>query len=490
VFLWACAEVRVVFRKFATADEDAVSVSVCAVGVDVTDVFEGVDAGFEVDVNVVADVDAVVTASAVGVVDCVVVSASPPTASLSEFVDAVEEVAPQVPVVVVANGTRSAARVLEAGVDEVVDVSQAGAGELLAHRVARAVEYAGSRRALGEAEEFFEQALDSMMDVFYVFDETGRCQYWNSAFEDVTGLSPAELEGRPAPDFVVREDRERFARAIAVILENGAATVEVDLETADGEALPYEMTGALLTDADGNPVGFSGVGRDVSGRERRERELRRQAEQLSVLNRVLRHDIRTTANIVAGYAENLPDEIAEAGEIAEAAHDLVDLGERARELERAFETDVTKKPFDLSGHLERTVADLDEAYDAEFSLFAPDQLTVSVSDRVPHVFENVLENAAEHNEGATQRVDVVAREEQGEEASFAHVEVHDDGPGIPEHERAVFDATAETPLSHSDGLGLWLVNWLVDDEGGTVDVETNADGTTVTIRLPLDDSGD
>ena len=70
---------------------------------------------------------------------------------------------------------------------------------------------------------------------------------------------------------------------------------------------------------------------------------------------------------------------------------------------------------------------------------------------------------------------------------FALVEVHDDGPGIPEHERAVFDATAETPLSHSDGLGLWLVNWLVDDEGGDVTVETDVDGTTVTIRLPLAD---
>jgi PAS domain S-box-containing protein len=311
-------------------------------------------------------------------------------------------------------------------------------------------------------------------------------QYWNSAFEDVMGLDASALDGRAAPDFVVREDRERIARAIAVVLETGAATVEVDLETADGEAVPYELTGALLTDAEGNPVGFSGVGRDVSGRERRERELRRQAEQLSVLNRVLRHDIRTTANIVAGYAENLPDGVSEATQIAEAAHDLVALGERARELERAFETDVTKKPFDLAQHLERTVESLDETYDATFSLFAPDELVVSVSDRVPFVFENVLENAAEHNQGETQRVDVVAREqEEGDGRMVAHVEVHDDGPGIPEHEREVFDATAETPLSHSDGLGLWLVNWIADDEGGDVEVETDDDGTTVTIVLPL-----
>nr|WP_275690778.1 PAS domain-containing sensor histidine kinase [Halorubellus sp. JP-L1] len=412
--------------------------------------------------------------------------------SLSAFVDAVAEVASRVPVVVVTHGgDGGVSGALAAGADEVVDVTRAGAGEVLAHRVERAVAYAGSRRALGEAESFFEQALDSMMDAFYVFDDSGRCRYWNSALADVTGLGDAELEGRPAPEFVVREDRERIARAIAIILEQGAATVEVDLETAAGEARPYELTGTRLSDGDGEPVGFCGVGRDVSGRERRERELRRQAEQLSVLNRVLRHDIRTTANIVAGYAETLPDEIEAAEEIAAAAHDLVALGERARELERAFETDVTKKPFDLAPHLRRTVEGLEEPYDAAFSTFAPEALWVSVSDRIPFVFENVLENAAEHNEGDTQRVDVVAREEHPADGdAMAVVEVHDDGPGIPEHEREVFDATAETPLSHSDGLGLWLVNWLVEDEGGSVDVTTDASGTSVTVRLPLADDRD
>ncbi|WP_227132522.1 PAS domain S-box protein [Halorubellus salinus] len=474
------------FREFASDDGATGGASVCAVGVDVSGLLPAFD------VNAVADVDAVVTAAAVGVVDCVVVGSDPPTASLSGFVDAVDEVAKRVPVVVVTHGGDGAvADALAAGADEVVDVTRADAGDVLAHRVHRAVEYAGSRRALGKAEEFFEQALDSMMDAFYVFDETGRCRYWNSAFADVTGLSDAELEGRPAPDFVVNADRERIARAIAVILETGAATVEVDLETATGDAAPYELTGTRLTDADGDVIGFCGVGRDVSGRERRERELRRQAEQLSVLNRVLRHDIRTTANIVAGYAETLPDHLSAADEIAEAAHDLVALGERARELERAFETDVTKKPFDLGAHLRRTVDDLEDTYDATFSTFAPNALWVSVSDRVPFVFENVLENAAEHNEGDTQRVDVVAREEHPRDGGpWAVVEVHDDGPGIPEHEREVFDATAETPLSHSDGLGLWLVNWLVEDEGGTVTVDTGPEGTVVVVRLPLADEDD
>jgi PAS domain S-box-containing protein len=475
-----------VFREFASGAEATAGVSVCAVGVDVSGLLPGYD------VNAVADVDAVVTAAAVGVVDCVVVGFDPPTASLSTFVAAVDEVASRVPVVVVTHGgSGRVAAALDAGADEVVDVTREAPGAVLAHRVDRAVEFVGSRRALGKAEEFFEQALDSMMDAFYVFDETGRCQFWNAALAEVTGRDDAELEGRPGPEFVVREDRERMARAIAVILETGAATVEVDLETADGDAVPFEMTGTRLTDAAGETVGFCGVGRDVSGRERRERELRRQAEQLSVLNRVLRHDIRTTANIVAGYAETLPDEIAEAEYIAEAAHDLVALGERARELERAFETDVTKKPYDLAPHLRRTVDALTDAYDADFSVFAPEALWVSVSDRIPFVFENVLENAAEHNEGDTQRVDVVAREERtSEEDAVAVVEVHDDGPGIPEHEREVFDATAETPLSHSDGLGLWLVNWLVEDEGGAVAVDTDDAGTTVEIRLPLAEPAD
>jgi signal transduction histidine kinase len=65
--------------------------------------------------------------------------------------------------------------------------------------------------------------------------------------------------------------------------------------------------------------------------------------------------------------------------------------------------------------------------------------------------------------------------------------VADDGPGFTDAELAVHaDAEAtETALRHSDGVGLWLVRWIVDAYDGDVTVENGDDcGAVVTVRLP------
>jgi two-component sensor histidine kinase len=53
----------------------------------------------------------------------------------------------------------------------------------------------------------------------------------------------------------------------------------------------------------------------------------------------------------------------------------------------------------------------------------------------------------------------------------------------------VLETGRETPLEHGEGLGLWLVNWIVTGLGGTVTANTD-DGTTVRLSLPVADEED
>ncbi|MGM0399219.1 MAG: ATP-binding protein, partial [Halobacteriota archaeon] len=63
--------------------------------------------------------------------------------------------------------------------------------------------------------------------------------------------------------------------------------------------------------------------------------------------------------------------------------------------------------------------------------------------------------------------------------------VEDDGPGIPDHEKAVLREGEETPLAHGSGLGLWLVYWIVTMNGGRLEISDNEPrGTVVEIDLP------
>jgi len=47
----------------------------------------------------------------------------------------------------------------------------------------------------------------------------------------------------------------------------------------------------------------------------------------------------------------------------------------------------------------------------------------------------------------------------------------------------VVNAGEETPLEHGKGLGLWLVNWVVTQYGGSFQLSAD-DGTVATLRLP------
>jgi signal transduction histidine kinase len=97
----------------------------------------------------------------------------------------------------------------------------------------------------------------------------------------------------------------------------------------------------------------------------------------------------------------------------------------------------------------------------------------------------LLENAVKHNPGSDPRVEATVRED----GEWIDVSITDDGPGIDELERRVVTAGDETALEHGSGLGLWLVNWIVTQYGGSFQIGPRADGngTAATIRLPAFD---
>ncbi len=66
-----------------------------------------------------------------------------------------------------------------------------------------------------------------------------------------------------------------------------------------------------------------------------------------------------------------------------------------------------------------------------------------------------------------------------------HLSVADDGPGIPPAEIDVVTGETDiTQLTHGSGLGLWLVNWMIDSYGGSVSFARSAiGGSHVEITL-------
>ncbi|MGL6236155.1 MAG: HAMP domain-containing sensor histidine kinase [Segniliparus sp.] len=118
---------------------------------------------------------------------------------------------------------------------------------------------------------------------------------------------------------------------------------------------------------------------------------------------------------------------------------------------------------------------------------APTPVTAD-SAALARVVRNLLDNAARY---ASSRVDVSVRS-RGPEAVLV---VADDGPGIPEDDRArVFERFVRLGADRSrqaggTGLGLAIVAEIVAAHGGTAAIaDTPGGGTTITVVLPHDTS--
>jgi len=267
-----------------------------------------------------------------------------------------------------------------------------------------------------------------------------------------------------------------------------------DLEAVDGMTLTgvveeqqrvYDVMSSTLSDYHDRVVGYVLRFRDVTDRHTYE-------QRLKVANRVLRHDLRNRMNVIRGWADELDDhespEVRNAGRrITTTADELIELGEQVRDLvETADYVGEATESVDLHAHITPVVERVRNDYP---DVTVETDLVTGVSVRVPHAklltisVRNLLENAVEHND--TDRPWVRLSVQPATDADdYTRLHVADNGPGIPDAERAVLRRGTETPLKHGSGLGLWLVHWTATAAGGTVTFEPNEPrGSVVTLAL-------
>ena len=105
------------------------------------------------------------------------------------------------------------------------------------------------------------------------------------------------------------------------------------------------------------------------------------------------------------------------------------------------------------------------------------------ANRIKRVVLNLCRNAVEAVTGsADARLTVLT----ARRADRVHIEIADNGPGIPEEiADTAFDPFVTHGKEHGTGLGLAIAKKIVEDHGGTIDFTTAAGhGTTFTIELP------
>jgi signal transduction histidine kinase len=149
-----------------------------------------------------------------------------------------------------------------------------------------------------------------------------------------------------------------------------------------------------------------------------------------------------------------------------------------------------REPLDLDDLVSCTVADYGQARVTVHASVSP-MIVDGDRDGLRRVVVNLIDNAVRYAR-TTVAVSLTPGAHTGAQAT-AHLEVADDGPGIPAHERPrVFDRFYRVGGSRSrdsggTGLGLSIVRDLVRAHGGTVRLADNKPGLRAIVTLPVAD---
>ena len=303
--------------------------------------------------------------------------------------------------------------------------------------------------------------------------------YVNDAFTDLTGYDSETALGQNC-QFLQgpNTDPEAVEELRTAISEQEPITTELLNYRADGTPFWNEVTVTPVEDERGDVTHFVGFQRDVTERARHER-------LISVLNRVLRHNLRNKTNVILGQASHLSETLSgqtseAAGTIQAAATELAALSETAHDLETAVNEQPAPEQRDVVPVVESAIESCREGLEAgTVQVETPSTARALVPARLDLAVTELLENALEHagsDPAISVRVDT-------DETGDVRIAVGDDGPGLAEHEQAILNRGSETPLEHGSGLGLSLVSWVTTSVGGRVAADVD-DGTTVTIYLP------
>lgn len=323
-------------------------------------------------------------------------------------------------------------------------------------------------------DDLFELIGDPVVE-FELVDTVPVVRAVNPAFSAVFGYQAEEIVGNSLNEYVVPESEtdqsELFDRRTSDGKHNTGIVTRV---TTDG---PREFFyRGLPVSQDGARYGFA-IYTDVTDQRRYERHFR-------VIHRLLRHDLRNSLQVVAGYAEEVTTQaqqpaVAEHGEtILEQVRRLLSVGEETRIIEKVLLNDTETAPVDVAAHCRSAVDSYATAYsEASFETDVPETVHVEGIKWVRNAIESLVENAVIHG-GVEPTVRVTVRRRQDE----VIVDVSDDGPGIPRELRGpVFEDEDITQLRHNRGIGLWLVRWVIEACGGRLGYD-RVDGWT-TVRL-------
>ncbi|NUE03927.1 PAS domain S-box protein [Halorubraceae archaeon YAN] len=318
----------------------------------------------------------------------------------------------------------------------------------------------------------FRQAVESAGHAIYITDPDGTITYVNSAFEETTQYSEHEVLGK-TPNILNSGEmpEEYFNQLWSTITAGNVLEADIIDQRKSGQRYHAHQTIAPIIDGMDDIQGFVAIQTDTTDQIERK-------QRITVLDRVLRHNLRNDMNVILGHAEIIAAEETEtearrqsAEKIQCVGNNLLSLVQKERKVVELLSAPMRIEVLSVSTVLEDAVTRIRQEYpEAEIDMMYEGTDTVRASQQLSEAVRELIENAIIHNDREVPQVEISVTED----TETLAIHVADNSTTIPEQERDIVTGDKHTsPLYHGSGMGLWLVKWIIDRSGGRLEFAEN-----------------
>ena len=348
-----------------------------------------------------------------------------------------------------------------------------------------------------EKERDFNRAiLDSTGALVLVLDTEGRIVRFNRTCEQVTGYLAQEVTGQYIWDYLILpEERETVKSVFAKLKSRGLPSRHENYWlTRTGERRFIAWSNTTLKDHSYRVEYIISSGIDLTELKSSQEQLQKaeQLAQLGTLASGIAHEIGTPMNVILGRAESLlrkatEDQpkrgleiiISQVERVTHLINRMLNIARRQPHQPRQIDLkNVMSNVLDLlEEHLAETHIDVETqwAHDEKFSIRGD-------AEYLEQVFLNLCVNAIHAMpQGGRIRLGLHISED------YVQATVEDSGEGISQENLSkIFEPFFSTkPREKGTGLGLMMVQSIIEEHGGTISVDSIVgEGTTFRIQLP------
>ncbi len=348
---------------------------------------------------------------------------------------------------------------------------------LISAQVASSIRRIMAEEALRNSERKYRSIFENSPEGLYRINMDGRIVDVNPALEKFFGYTREELEKMDLKHLYKNpEQRKDFMEKL---LEDGyVRNQEIEYRRKDGKIV-IGVEYATIVEEDRRKY-IDGIIHDIT-------ELKEAEKEADFYNALLRHDVANKLQLIVGYLELLMEE--DLGEAKQLATSAMNSCNSALEI-----IDNVRKLFILKKESKKEERDIEKMIDSLLKEYSSEiegrkmkvvkninAKKMVTNELFREAIANIIWNSIIHS-GANK---IKIETEEG--INNFIITIEDNGKGINQEERKkIFDMGYKGKQSKGSGLGLYLVQKIIEDMNGRIYVNDASEGKGVKfeIRIP------